>query len=181
MVHALIVEIWQLQRQTLLASSATPQALEGGLSFSVTAQTNQTYNSINAALGRWKHAWDEDYALQYPRGDGYRSGPKRVGFCRDGVHFYWLARAILQPNRIPDWQLGADQKLGQVLHDLQRAREWSRTDGAQRGEEPGSVAYIDDDYASSTLELDMKKLFRPLQSLSDSPLPATQRYQSRFS
>jgi len=180
LIHALQVEIWQLQRQTALATTAPAHGGDGTLPFSVTPQTSQTYKSINAALARWKHAWDEDYTLQYPPSDGYRPSPKRIGFCRDGVLFYWLAQSFLQPNRIHDWQLDADHKLGQVLHGLQKAREWGRSDGAKRGEEPGSVAYIEDDYASSALELDMRKLFRPLHSLSDSPIPTSQHYPSSF-
>jgi len=126
------------------------------------------------ALARWKKVWDQDYALQYPSAIHYQPTVRRVGFCRDGVHFYWLARALMQPNRMYDWQLDADDRLRQVLHGLKKAREWSRTDGAKRGEEPGSVAYIDDDYVSESLELDMRKLFRPLQGFTDSPGPAIQ-------
>ncbi|KIX02380.1 uncharacterized protein Z518_08321 [Rhinocladiella mackenziei CBS 650.93] len=171
LIHAIHVEIWQIQRQRSYSLTTSPNTPD---------QTNNMYKSINTALARWKQAWDEDYLLQYPPSDGYHSGPKRVGFCRDGVHFYWLARAFMQTNRIHDWQLPADQRLQQTLHGLKRAREWSRTDGAKRGEEPGSVAYIDDNYASETLELDMRKLFRPLQTVSESPSPAVQTYLTGF-
>jgi len=131
------------------------------------------------ALARWKQVWDEDYALQYPPGNGYQPFPKRVGFCRDGVHFYWLARALMQPNREHDWQLSAEDRLRQVLYGLKKARAWSRTDGAKRGEEPGSVAYIDDDYLSETLELDMRKLFRPIETFTDR-FPAGQRRSAGY-
>ncbi|OCT51066.1 C2H2 transcription factor [Cladophialophora carrionii] len=162
LIHALHVEVWQLQRQRTFTGSMEP-------SYSSAEETNNMEKSINVALTRWKQVWDRDYALQYPPGNGYRPIVGRVGFCRDGVHFYWLARALMQPNRTHDWQLPADDRLRQVLHGLKKAREWSRTDGAKRGEEPGSVAYIDDDYASETLELDMRKLFRPLQDLVECP------------
>ncbi len=164
LIHALLVEIWQFQRQSALDESAEA-------SHSSANEPNSIFNSVNVALTRWKHLWDEDYALQYPPGNAYQPMVRRVGFCRDGVHFYWLARALLQPNRMYDWQLSADDRLRQVLQGLRKAREWSHTDGAKRGEEPGSVAYIDDDYASETLELDMRKLFRPIQDVADSPRP----------
>lgn len=169
LIHALLVEIWQIQRQ-ISSPTASPTTSHD--------QTHSMYKSINMALARWKQAWDEDYALQYAPAPRSNAPPKRVGFCRDGVHFYWLARAFMQPNRTHDWQLPADERLRQVLHGLKRAREWSRTDGAKRGEEPGSVAYIDDDYASEALELDMSKLFRPIQTVSDSPIPSLQTYPS---
>lgn len=175
LVHALHVDIWQIQRQVSLAGST-------GNQYPSAEETNDMYSSIDVALARWKQVWDEDFALQYPPSAHYQPAPRRVGFCRDGVHFYWLARALMQPNRIHDWQLPADDRLRQVLHGLKKAREWSRTDGAKRGEEPGSVAYIDDDYAyaSETAELDMRKLFRPIQPLTGSPTPPEQNYAASY-
>ena len=172
LIHALLVEIWHFQRQSALDESAEAQSSADG--------TNSSLSFINVALTRWKHLWDDDYGLQYPPGNNYQPIVRRVGFCRDGVHFYWLARALLQPNRQYDWQLPADDRLRQVLHGLKKAREWSLTDGAKRGEEPGSVAYIDDDYASETLELDMRKLFRPIQAFTDSPTPVIQASATGF-
>lgn len=177
LIHALHVEIWQIQRQLSLASPSN--STDGvGPGNPVFAHTNSMYHSVDLALARWKQSWDEDYALQYPADHRHHTAPKRLGFCRDGVLFYWLARALMQPNRMHDWQLPADQRLQQVLHGLKRAREWSSTDSARRGEEPGSVAYIDNDYASSASELDMRKLFRPLQAIPDSPNSHGQTYPS---
>ncbi|KAL2429880.1 hypothetical protein ABEF95_012676 [Exophiala dermatitidis] len=166
LIHALHVEIWQVQRQrsSNYQSGTTP-------AFN---QTDSMYQSVDLALTRWKQAWDEDFALQYPPGDGFHSVPKRLGFCRDGVLFYWLARAFMQPDRMHDWQLPADERLRQVLYGLKKAREWSSTDSARRGEEPGSVAFIDDGYASAELELDMRRLFRPLHTVSDESTVAIQ-------
>jgi hypothetical protein len=117
--------------------------------------------AIVTALGKWKQCWDEDMMLQYPPTDGF--APRRVGFCRDGVQFYWLAKAFLQPNRMRDWRLPTEKKFRLVMKGLSMAREWSLSDGARRGEEPGSVALIDDDYVpSEALVLDMRKLMKPL-------------------
>jgi hypothetical protein len=62
-----------------------------------------------------------------------------------------------------DWQLNPEKKFRLVMKGLNMAREWSISDGARRGEEPGSVALIDDDYVpSEALILDMRKLMKPL-------------------
>ena len=61
-----------------------------------------------------------------------------------------------------DWQRQADKRFKQVISGLGQVREWSKTEGAQRGEEPGSICDIDVRYGSEPLELDMTKLFRPL-------------------
>jgi len=173
LIHALHTEIWQVQRQRSWASSPSVSPLGGGNTASgPVAQANILYQSINTALTRWKQCWDEDYALQYlSRSAGFDPpAPKRVGFCRDGVHFYWLACAFMQPNRLHDWQLPADARFRMTMNGLKKAREWSRSDGAQRGEEPGSIADMDDDYASEALEQDMRKLFRPLTAIWGSPI-----------
>ena len=106
--------------------------------------------------------WDEDMQLQYPPTGNADFVARRVGFCRDGVHFYWLARAFLQPNRVRDWRLPADTRFRQVISGLGQVREWSKTEGARRGEEPGSICDIDIQYGTEPLELSMAKLFRPL-------------------
>ncbi|KAI1627766.1 fungal-specific transcription factor domain-containing protein [Exophiala viscosa] len=167
LIHALHVEIWQIQRQHSFNNPST-------------SQTASMYNSINMALDRWKQSWDADLALQYPTDDGTQQTPKRVGFCRDGVHFYWLARAFMQPNRLHDWQLPADSRLQQTLHGLKKAREWSRSDGARRGEDPGSVADIEDQHATATQVLDMRKLFRPLHMISDGFVPTIEHSQPAY-
>ncbi|KAK5237739.1 hypothetical protein LTR99_000360 [Exophiala xenobiotica] len=171
LIHALHAEIWQVQRQlSFINSTGSPGSGEN----SAMDQSMSMYNSIDLALARWKHSWDQDLALQYPPNDGYHQSSKRVGFCRDGIHFYWLARAFLRPDRTHDWQLPADTRLQQTLHGLKKARDWSRSDSAQRGEEPGSVACIDDNYALASPVLDMRRLFRPLRMISDDSLASSQ-------
>lgn len=149
LIHALHNELWLLQRK---------RSLEG-----ITSGEEDS-RSIVMALKCWKQCWDKDIALQYPQTHDM-DGPQRTGFCRDGIHFWFLAKALLQPNRMHDWKLGADQKLQLMMKGLSQAKQWSISDAARRGEEPGSVALMDDDYASSdTLVLDMRKLFRPLSN-----------------
>lgn len=163
LIHALHTDIWRFQKQRSLVS---PNASPYAGSVAVNLQTQQ--HAISLALTRWKQCWDADMQLQYPSIPGTAIAPKRVGFCRDGIHFYWLAKAFLQPNRIRDWQLPADIRFRQLMHGLKMARDWSLSDGAQRGEEPGSVADIDPTYETEALELDMRKLFKPLMEVSES-------------
>ncbi len=177
LIHALHIQTWQIQRQRSTTSSA-PQSPIDTTSASSTAspgssfQSNSSLRAINAALVRWKKMWDEDMQLQYPPNTTALAS-RRSGFCRDGVHFYWLARTFLQPNRVLDWQLPADVKFKHVFKGLRQVREWSKSEGAQRGEEPGSVSDIDDRYGSETLQLDMTKLFRPLGEVYDSASQGT--------
>jgi len=162
LIHALHTEIWQVQRQRSLADSTSSPVPGTSPAGGALAQVNNHYQSFSSALVRWKTSWDQDMQLQFPP-----QAPRRIGFCRDGAQFYWLARAFLHGSRAHDWKLPADVRFRQVINGLKKARDWSLTDGAQRGEEPGSVAAIDDDYGNKPLQLDMRKLFRPLR---DSPM-----------
>lgn len=155
LIHVLHTDIWRLQKQQ---SNMDPSSLPYGGAEAVNVQTRK--RTISLALTRWKQCWDHDMTLQYPPAPGMT--PRRYGFCRDGIHFFWLAKAFLQPNRTHDWKLPADVRFRQFLRGLKAAREWSLSDGAKRGEEPGSVADIDPTYESEELDLDMRKLFRPL-------------------
>ena len=125
-------------------------------------QSNELIRSIINALVKWKTMWDQDMQLQYPPSQDPASAPRRIGFCRDGVHFYWLARAFLPANRHGDWQQSADTRFKHVMSGLLQVRDFGKSDAARRGEEPGSVSDIDHDYHMEALELDMKKLFRPI-------------------
>jgi len=162
LIHALHAEIWHLQRQRSLSGPPASPATQHDR-WHTEQNTNSLQKSISTAVAKWKQCWDEDMALQYPPANMNSLGPRRVGFCRDGVQFYWLAKAFLQPNRMHDWQLPAEKRFRLVMKGLSMAREWSISDGARRGEEPGSVALIDDDYATSeALNLDMRKLMKPI-------------------
>lgn len=134
------------------------------LSQSTIPQTTSFFKSVANALERWKHSWDEDMILQYPSIPGEQT-PSRFGFCRDGIHFYFLGRAFMQPNRIDDWRLSADTRFYQSLRGLSQAVNWSRNDVLLRGETPGSgFAFDIGEYGVGTLELDMRRLFQPLQT-----------------
>ena len=129
--------------------------------------THQILKATTSALSKWKKTWDEDMAIQYPP---IPSAIKRFGFCRDGVHFFWLARAFLRNNRGADWQAAPDSRFSQVISWLKQVRKWVASDNAQRGEEIGSVGDIDESYGVENLTLDMKLLFKPFNQQFDSPL-----------
>jgi Fungal specific transcription factor domain len=167
LIHALHTQIWEIQRQRSLSSSAPPSPASAAISPDTASpgasfQSNSSPRAITAALLRWKQMWDADMQLQYPPTGNADFVSRRVGFCRDGVHFYWLARAFLQPNRVRDGRLPADTRFRQVISGLGQVREWSKTEGARRGEEPGSICDMDIQYGTEPLELSMAKLFRPL-------------------
>ncbi len=64
---------------------------------------------------------------------------RRYGFCRDGVHFYWLATYLLKNTSAADLAMPPDQRFTRVIHLLKSGKDWVMTDGASRGEELGSV------------------------------------------
>jgi len=161
LIHVLHIDIWRLQKQK---SSISPNASPYAGTDAVNAQNKQ--RAISLALVRWKQCWDTDLQFQYPSIPGVVLPPKRIGFCRDSVHFFWLAKAFLQPSRTQDWQLPADVRFRQLMRSLQKVRQWSLSDGARRGEEPGSVADIDPKYDNEELELDMRKLFKPITEVA---------------
>jgi Fungal specific transcription factor domain len=137
---------------------ATPVDLEG--------QANGTLLAINKALDKWKMAWDEDMATQYPPSS---TSYKRFGFCRDGVHFYYLAKYLITHKL--DWYMAPDQRLTFVMHLLKSAKIYVVPDSAKRGEGLGSVNDIDQNYGVSDLTLDMAHLFKPINKELNSPIP----------
>ncbi len=156
---------------------ASPEASSTtGTPRAVSLQSRTLVRSVTNALIKWKKMWDEDMQLQYPPSRHPCSAPRRHGFCRDGVHFYWLARAFLQPNHIGDWQLPAETRFKQVISGLRQVREFGKSDAAHRGEEPGSVSNIDHSFNMEALELDMKKLLCPLGDITESPVDTFSRY-----
>ena len=118
--------------------------------------THQMLKAVTTALTKWKKIWDEDIPLQYP------PDMKRIGFCRDGIHFYWLAHMFLHQSRASDWQSPPDSRFLQVMTLLKQAKSYVTSEYVMRGEETGSVGDIHEKYGVEDLTLDMKLLFTPL-------------------
>lgn len=121
-----------------------------------------TLIALSTALDKFKYGWDTDMMSQFPPTAGATTNPKRSGFSRDGIHFYWLAKYILKYTSPADLQREPDERLMQVMQLLKSVRTWVMTDGASRGEELGSIGEIDEHYGTMDLTLDMAKLFTPL-------------------
>jgi hypothetical protein len=131
----------------------------------------QTVKALVTALDKFKSNWDHDMATQFPPSPAVN--PRRYGFTRDGIHFYWLATYLLKTTRTTDLQMAPDQRFAYIIHLLKSVKQWVLTDGASRGEELGSVGDIDAAYGAEDVTLDMTQLFRPLSTVRQSPGFAT--------
>ncbi|KAK4644377.1 hypothetical protein QC761_304240 [Podospora bellae-mahoneyi] len=120
----------------------------------------QTLKTLITALDKFKANWDHDMAVQFPPSAAAYLG--RYGFCRDGIHFYWLATHLLRTTRHVDLVMNPDQRFARVIHMLKSVKNWVLTDGAARGEDMGSVGDIDEAYGAVDTTLDMTQLFRRL-------------------
>jgi hypothetical protein len=145
-------------RSNNVSRRATPVDVEG--------ISHNSLIAVNNALDKWKKTWDEDMSMQYPPSS---TSYRRFGFCRDGVHFFYLAKYLLK-DRL-NWQITPDQRFTYVMHLLKSVKNWVVSDSAQRGEELGSVSDIDQDYGVKDLTLDMAQLFKPINKQIDSPIP----------
>jgi len=147
-----------------VSGRATPVQAEASLI------DRQTMKAFATALDKFKSNWDNDMATQFP--PSVPIHPRRYGFCRDGIHFYWLANYILKNTRSADLHVPPDQRLTTIIHVLKSVKNWVLSDGASRGEELGSVGDIDAAYGitgATNLTLDITQLFRPLQGMGGLP------------
>ncbi|CUS08587.1 unnamed protein product [Tuber aestivum] len=109
------------------------------------------------SLEKWKKAWETDLRSQFPL------PAARVGFGRDGLPFYWLAKLYLARNRTTEWRHGIDddRTVAKVKNMLKHVRGFI-ADDTGRLDLQGAVSAIDDGYAMDELTYDMKLLFRPI-------------------
>lgn len=128
----------------------------------------QTRQMISTALDKFKACWDADMATQFPPALQAKN-PRRYGFSRDAIHFYWLAKYMLKYTRPADLQLPPEARVSQMLQLLKSVKTWVMTDGASRGEELGSVGDINKDYGVSEGTFNLAQLFAPLPNLVDDP------------
>ncbi|KAJ4291776.1 hypothetical protein N0V90_009671 [Kalmusia sp. IMI 367209] len=183
LIHAIHVQIYKLQRQFLSSSissfsssnASTPQShsdwtstdgtISNGSSGHVTpvdgnvsqnSQAQLVFRSTMFALMLWKKNWDSDMQSQY----GTSQRPQ--GFCRDGIHFYFLAKAFLQNSRREDWGAQPDVRFQQVFNLLKHIRTHVASDSASKNLDTGSVTSVDDSYGMADLTLNMKLLFTPI-------------------
>ncbi|KAI0011277.1 fungal-specific transcription factor domain-containing protein [Xylariaceae sp. FL0662B] len=132
----------------------------------VAGMSASTYKTISRALDKFKSYWDMDMAIQFPPSV---SNPRRYGFSRDGIHFFWLAKWMIKNPSLADFQSLPDNRFRQVIQLLKSAKAWVVSDGVSRGEELGSVGDIDNEFGVANLTLDMAQVFKPLPSVVESP------------
>lgn len=167
LIHAIHAQIYNIQRQLLhrvsSSGTSTPQSQGGSPTATppngVNEQVQNQLRSTVGALNLWKSCWDKDLAIQFTH---YQ---RRRGFCRDGIHFYFLAQAFLRQSRPDDWAAPADLRCRHVFNLLKHIRPYVASDSASKGIEMGSMTKIADDYAIADLTLDMKNLFKPLEEV----------------
>lgn len=166
LIHALHVQIYNIQRQLIsrppVSGASTPESPAtppNGLS----ERTHQLLRSTVNALEMWKQCWDTDLAMQFP------NHQRRYGYCRDGIHYYYLARAFLRNSRPQDWATTPEVRCRQVFHLMKQVRAYVASDAAHKGIDVGSVNAVADDYAIVDLTLNMRRLFRPINDEWTSP------------
>lgn len=141
---------------------------------------NVGLRGVRAALEKWKRSWDMDNDIQYSpaaavsplsQGSAGRDRLPRVGFCRDGIYFYYLAvqfchryskaSATASAGSTPEWQLPPDTRFAYVMDLLKRIKHWMASEHGKTGREfdLGSIGSLDDQYGMEDLTLDMKLLF----------------------
>lgn len=166
LIHAIHTQIYDIQRQLIQRMSSsgasTPQSQSGNVAAPVNGVNEQVQNQLRSTVGAlnlWKTCWDKDLAIQFTHRQ------RRRGFCRDGIHFYFLAQAFLRQSRPEDWATSADVRCRHVFHLLKQIRPYVASDSAQKGIEIGSMTEIADDYAIADLTLNMRNLFTPLDEV----------------
>lgn len=164
LIHAIHVQIYNIQRQMLRrvssSGTSTPQSHSSSPSTpasGVHEQAQQLLRSTVSALELWKACWDTDLSIQFMQKQ------RRRGFCRDGVHFYFLAQIFLRKSRSEEWAAPADLRCQHVFNLLKQIRAHVASDSAQKGIDIGSMTTIADDYGLADVTLNMKRLFTPLE------------------
>ncbi|KAH8729112.1 fungal-specific transcription factor domain-containing protein [Phaeosphaeriaceae sp. PMI808] len=169
LIHTIHVQIYNIQRQLLsrpsVSGTSTPTEGTATPPHAINEQAQQCLRSTFNALELWKKIWDADLAIQF------NQRQRRHGFCRDGIHFYFLAQVFLRSSRSQEWAAPAELRCRQVFHILKQIRGHVASDSAQKGIDLGSVNTIADDYAIADLTLNMRRLFTPLEDPIASPQP----------
>lgn len=119
---------------------------------------DQMIHNLNSALDSWKKAWDEDFPAQYP------DPTSRVGFSRDGMPYYWVARRCIQKairSQLGFGEEGNDQNVHVTVEMLRHAKGYIARSEQGCPTEEGAVTKIDQNYGIEDLSYNMKLLFRP--------------------
>ncbi|KKA27357.1 hypothetical protein TD95_003209 [Thielaviopsis punctulata] len=181
LIHAILSLICDaLREQVSIADLAREEALNADPSIILppdceepaTLIPHDTLRAIYTALDKFKANWDMDMVTQFPP-SGAKMNPRRHGFVRDGIHFYWVCKYLLKYTRADDFRCLGETRLRQVMGWLKTVKSWVLSDGASRGEELGSVGEIGEYDQPIDDAFNMADLFRPLQDVIDDPRVAT--------
>jgi hypothetical protein len=179
LIHGLLVRLWTAQKHSSLkpaklesAADACEWVKDSSESVEISFEREMTprdthysepFEVISMALDKWKKTWDQDMKVQYP------PGAQRIGYSRDGIHYYWLAKLLLQnASRINPYTPWND-RFGQVLAILKSVKSWVSSNQASRGEETGALSEIHESYGLADLTKDMKLLFTPIKGKPPTP------------
>jgi hypothetical protein len=165
-IHALHYQILQIHRQAQLNGLVKNEAPSDGSnngdntspSHAISGQYTlfqQRSQSVRFALDHWKQAWELDQQLQYP------PSQRRAGYCRDAVHYYFLAKMFLSQKR-EDWETSGDLRRRQVFSLMRRIKAYVASEQEKNGLDIGSISDVSDNYGMEELTLDMKLLFAPV-------------------
>lgn len=145
-------------------SDGTGSANTSGRGTPVDGGHTYTVPNIINAVDKFKVNWDHDMLTQFP--PSATANPRRHGFCRDAIHFYWVAKYLAKHSQPGELQVPAEQRFSYVMALLKSVNAWVVSDAAARGEEIGSVGDIDKDYGVANLIFDMARLFKPLPNVA---------------
>lgn len=171
LVHALIALIRRAHVEGQVVQLATPPRTEWIKPGDLRGQRDahgggvadpRGLEALTIALDKFKEIWDVDIRDQFPPQASGANNPRRHGFSRDAIHFYWTARYLIKFTSSEDLQMTPDQRLVLVFEILKGVRSWVTSDAFARGEELGSIGEIDDQFAIQ--DLDLTKLFKPISS-----------------
>jgi hypothetical protein len=171
LIHALIALVRRAQVDGQVVQLQTPPRSDCIKSGSVRGERSaqgsgdvdpRGLDALTIALDKFKEMWDVDIRDQFPPQAHGANNPKRHGFSRDAIHFYWTARYLIKFTTPEDLEMAPDQRLVLVFEILKGVRSWVTSDAYSRGEELGSIGEIDDQFAIT--DLDLTKLFKPIPS-----------------
>ncbi|KAJ2907390.1 hypothetical protein MKZ38_003247 [Zalerion maritima] len=177
-IHALMTQLRRLMvdGQTPMSSGGIPlsqndwliRTANGGTSGRGTPAPGSqpatyTISDVLNALEKFKVVWDNDMMTQFPT--HVQGNPRRAGFGRDAIPFYWVAKYLAKNTAPGDLSISGEQRVRYILALLKSVNAWVESDAATRGEEMGSVGTIDKDYGVADVTFDMARLFTPIPGL----------------
>lgn len=130
----------------------------------ISLSQRQSFPTLTAAVAKLRDTWVRDMELQYPSTPSTPTAiqVRRVGFCRDVEHFFFLADTLLKHHGGDNTRLDADTRFQWVFRLLKTIRSYVGDKNVRAGKDIGAVVDIKEEYGVGDLTLNMKLLFAPL-------------------